>query len=1023
MNAELLHQCFAATLESDRRIRVQAEQQLKQIALSPGFFGACLDVISDNTATPSPVRKATALYFKNRIVSFWSSEDSNKIDDDEKPLIKERLIPALTFNDHGTRQQLIPVLRVLISYEFPQRWPLLLPVTLELCQQVSRSENSIEKLSQVYCGLLCFSEICRKFRWVTNEDRKNDLDGIITEVFPHILEIGNSIVASFDVIDEMLAEMLKLILKAYKFVTYYDLPLPLQDFASFKGWAEFHGSVLNMLPPAYVLDGTLTEDERVYLQISKCYKWSIANLYRLFTRYASDNLSRKFSYVDFQQAFCENFLPHLIPNILGIIEQWCTNSRWIGSTTMYYLLQFLSQCVTQKTSWPLLKPYFENLVSHLIFPLLISSDRDLEVFEDDPQEYIHSNLDIYPEIDKPDTAALGLLVTLIDKRRNLTLDPVVAFTYNKLTSLQEFPETVETSKEKEGALRVLSGIAHYLLLPESAYFGQMEDFMINLVFPNLTSNFGFLKARTLEVVLHFPDLDFKREESLIMLKKGILDTFVSSDKEYVGLPVMLECALAIQSFMHLEPFKEAMTPNIVPVMSNLLRLSEQIDSDALSMVMQECVETFSEQLQPFGMELMSKLVEQFMKLAPEIRDASLIDVDDFNDTYEDQSDKVMAAIGFLNTMITVMLSFENSIETCMKLEQIFSPALQFILENELEDFLTEAGELMENSTFLTRSISPTMWKNFQQLYRAFEDGMALMYIEELSQCLHNFLVYGQEDVRMSPELAGLFYSIINIIIEEEDGQVGYNDLVFALELSQTFVLSLRENSSIYLESIITKGVTISQLIEKESPNIHNKNNSLNVNVNNLIVASIIYNLDLTLLILPKIDYLVSFFENWTQIIPSLKRVYDLKLSITGLIKLASHEGLLNFVPENFVKKIGHSFAVLMGQLPKSLEALERKRKAFSGIDQHFDFSLEENESQDVSQDFQRALSEGFYDKDDDTLAEDPLATTPLDGVDVFQLFKEFTTSLTSTDNRYALVFGDLDASEKATLISIFNMTH
>lgn len=1023
MNAELLLQCFAATLESDGNIREQAEQQLKQFALSPGFFGACLDVISDNTVTPGPLKKATALYFKNRIISSWSFEDSNRIDNDEKSLIKERLIPALTFNDHGTRQQLIPVLRVLISNEFPQRWPSLLQVTAELCQQVSANENSINKLSQVYCGLLCFSEICRKFRWLTNEDRKDELDGIITEVFPHILDIGNSIIASFHVIDESLAEMLKLILKAYKFVTYYDLPAPLQDFASFKGWAEFHGSVLNMLPPAYALDGSLTEDERVCLQISKCYKWSIANLYRLFTRYASDNLSRKFSYVDFQQAFCESFLPHLIPNILGIIEQWCTNSRWIGSTTMYYLLQFLSHCVAQKASWPLLKPYFENLVSHLIFPLLISSDSDLEVFEDDPQEYIHSNLDIYPEIDKPDTAALGLLVTLIDKRKNLTLDPIVGFTCNKLTSLQELNETVEISKEKEGALRLLSGIAHYLLLPESPYDGQMEDFMINLVFPNLASNFGFLRARTLEVVLHFCDLDFKREESLIMLKKGILDTFVSSDKEDVSLPVMLECALAIQSFMHLEPFKEAMIPNILPVMSNLLKLSEQIDNDALSMVMQECVETFSEQLQPFGMELMSKLVEQFMKLAPEIRDASLVEVDDFNDTYEDQSDKVMAAIGFLNTMITVMLSFENSIETCMKLEQIFSPVLQFILENELEDFLTEAGELMENSTFLTRSISPTMWKNFQYLYGAFENGMALMYIEELSQCLQNFLVYGQEDVRMSPHLAEMFYCIINLIMEEEDGQIGYNDLVFACELGQTFVLSLRDNSTIYLENIITRGVTISQLIDKESSHIHNKNNALNVNVNNLIVASMIYNFDVTLLTLRKINYFLPFFENWCHIIPLLKRVYDLKLSVTCLISLANREDLLNLVPENFVKKIGHLFAVLMGQLPKSVEALKRKRKAFSGVDQPLNFSLEEHESENVNYDFQGALSEGFYDKDDELLAEDPLATTPLDGVDVFRLFKEFTASLSSTDNRYTLVFGDLDESEKTTLISIFNMVH
>ena len=57
---------------------------------------------------------------------------------------------------------------------------------------------------------------------------------------------------------------------------------------------------------------------------------------------------------------------------------------------------------------------------------------------------------------------------------------------------------------------------------------------------------------------------------------------------------------------------------------------------------------------------MSKLVQQFMKLAQEIHEASQVDVDDFDGNFDDQGDKVMAALVFINTMITVLLSFENS---------------------------------------------------------------------------------------------------------------------------------------------------------------------------------------------------------------------------------------------------------------------------------------------------------------------------------------------------------------------------
>lgn len=120
-----------------------------------------------------------------------------------------------------------------------------------------------------------------------------------------------------------------------------------------------------------------------------------------------------------------------------------------------------------------------------------------------------------------------------------------------------------------------------------------------------------------------------------------------------------------------DEFKLVLSNVILPTMTKLLDLSNEIDSDAISVVMQDCVENFSAQLQPFGVDLMSKLVQQFMKLAQEIHEASQVDVDDFDGNFDDQGDKVMAALGFINTMITVLLSFENSREICIKLEEIF----------------------------------------------------------------------------------------------------------------------------------------------------------------------------------------------------------------------------------------------------------------------------------------------------------------------------------------------------------------
>ena len=187
-----------------------------------------------------------------------------------------------------------------------------------------------------------------------------------------------------------------------------------------------------------------------------------------------------------------------------------------------------------------------------------------------------------------------------------------------------------------------------------------------------------------------------------------------------------------------DEFKQVLSNIVLPTMSKLLDLSNEIDNDAISVVMQDCVENFSEQLQPFGVDLMGKLVQQFLKLAHEINEASQADVDDFDGNYDDQGDKAMAALGFINTMITVLLSFENSREICIKLEELFSQAINYVLVNKLDEFFAEVGELMENSTFLLRTVTPVMWDNFKLLYNTFEEGTALMYFEELLACLKNF---------------------------------------------------------------------------------------------------------------------------------------------------------------------------------------------------------------------------------------------------------------------------------------------
>lgn len=1036
MDPNALLQCFASTLEVQLAVRELAEAQLRELASTPGFLGACLDIIVANDA-PAHCRKAAAVYFKNRIVRYW--RDSDRIDNGEKPVLRERLLPVMCAVDWPTKHQLLPVLRVIVASDYPKVWPLLLNNVGELLQKQ-------DNISELYTGIVCFAEICRSYRWIDNEERQGTLDPIIAQVFPHLLSISNAVLDTE--FTEVSADVLKYILKCYKFVTYYDLPVVLQTKENLVAWCELHCRVISSEPPSYVSQGEPGQDSQT--QVSRCYKWSVANIERLFRRYASKSLSSKFLYDGFKTLFVNDVLPHVMSIYLGLMEKWCRGERWLPNPTLYHLLEFLSHCVTQKESWKAIKPFFESIVSHFIYPLLCPSTETLELFETDPADYINSKLDSFDD-SEPDVAALGLLVTLASKRTKSTMQPLVAFAYNQLAVLSQQAEDLEVAKKKDGALRLIGGVSHLLTQPDSPFFTQTPAFIKDLVLPNLSSKFEFLVARSMDVCARFADAPIEDPETLSVLFNGILSPF-TSDSKNVSLPVSLQGALGIQAYIQHPQFQQILSNVILPTMLRLLELSNEIDNESVSMVMQECVENFSQQLQPFGADLMKNLVEQFLRLAAEVKEAVNVDADDVDIDALDSglndeiNDKVVAAIGLLNTMITVLLSFENSREVCIHLEETFSPAIEYVLSNDLDDFLTEIGELIENSIFLLRSVTPVMWGHFSNLMRSFFHGVALMYADELFPCLKNYLVYGSEHLNSHPELATSFINLIELVSKGEEGDETYDEITQGLELAQTLILSLQHNSTPYVGQLCQ--IFLPVLARTVTDASHVKMSAMVVHSINFVVSCLVYGLSNTFTMLEQLQYLPTFFELWFTIMPKFKKVYDIKLSILGLVSLVNNPECLLVVPGG-AAAIGTKLSLLFRELPAAIRNLEKQRKDFNAGEFDYDNAMfgnsgsYEEEDSDYEDEVaagdevgesgvlsEKALesikqSGGFFtsfDDDEEVACEDFLGLSPLDEVDPFAIFKEFSTSLqVNNPALYEVVFNSLAESERQIFIDIFSV--
>ncbi|AJR59631.1 Nmd5p [Saccharomyces cerevisiae YJM244] len=1047
MDITELLQCFAYTLDHNAAVRTNAETHLKNASKVPGFLGACLDIIAADEV-PENIKLSASLYFKNKITYGWSAgarQGSNElldshVDPDEKPVVKDMLIKTMV-SVSKTSPRCIRVLKsaltVIISEDYPsKKWGNLLPNSLELLAN--------EDITVTYVGLLCLAEIFRTYRWKNNDERQ-DLEELILNYFPALLNYGANVLFQDGkyMNNEQIGELVKLIIKIYKFVSYHDLPFTLQRSESFTPWACFFVSIIQQPLPQEVL--AISDIEvRSKNPWVKCKKWALANLYRLFQRYASTSLTRKFQYDEFKQMYCEEFLTQFLQVVFDQIEKWGTGQLWLSDECLYYILNFVEQCVVQKTTWKLVGPHYNVILQHVIFPLLKPTAETLEAFDNDPQEYINRNMDFWDVGYSPDLAALALLTTCVTKRGKTTLQPTLEFMVSTLQSAVGDYNNImlDNALQIESCLRIFSSIIDRLITKDSPFASEMEKFILTYVLPFFKSQYGFLQSRVCDICSKLGSMDFKDPIITSTIYEGVMNCLNNSSN---SLPVELTAALALQTFISDDQFNMKLSEHVVPTMQKLLSLSNDFESDVISGVMQDFVEQFAEQLQPFGVELMNTLVQQFLKLAIDLHETSNLDPDSFTnvDSIPDESDKQMAALGILSTTISILLSFENSPEILKNLEQSFYPAAEFILKNDIEDFYRECCEFVENSTFLLRDITPISWKILELIGECNRkpDSMVSYYLSDFMLALNNILIYGRNELKKNEFYTKIIFEIYQKAVTAEDNSL--DDLRVVFDLSQELVLALDDSLPQQYRERLLADVVGSILTQKNElkTNVVFSVTAFNVVISNMITEPLI-----TLQYLKQQGCLEIFFQTWiTDYIPNYKRCYDIKLSVLALLKIilkleSNDYSVLNL--ENLVPQLGSIVTQLASRLPTALRQLANQRKEFSSSGFEEDTKWDENfldvgdddendDEGDLTEKYlelikNRADSLDFVDGYDaketfDDLEEDPLTGSILDTVDVYKVFKESIANLQHVDsNRYQGILRHLTPADQELFMGIMN---
>ncbi|KAF2084997.1 ARM repeat-containing protein [Saccharata proteae CBS 121410] len=985
MDVAGLRNRIQATLDTNADNRRQAELDLKSAEDKPGFPDALLSILESEQ--DNSVRLSTVVYLKNRITKGWAAAEdysqAKPIPEEEKPAFRNRLVPILAASPPQIRAQLIPTLQKVLTHDFPKKWPDFLQVTIQLLN--AGDANS------VFAGLQCLLAICRIYRFKSDDD-KQEFDEIVGLTFPQLLVLGTSLANETSL---EAGEMLRTVLKIYKHAIYFELPAPLRDQQVMVGWCTLFLNVIAKEAPPSAMPDDL--DEREINHWWKAKKWAYANLNRLFVRYGNPQTLGKSDKVDYTQVaktFIDVFAPQILVGYLQQIEKWVQKTTWLSKACLSYTLAFLDECVRPKSMWNHLKPHMENLISHLIFPVLCQSDDDIELFETDPQEYLHRKLNFYEEVSSPDVSATNFLVTMTKARRKQTF-VVLNFINGIVNAYESAPDDQKNPREKEGALRMIGTLAPVILGKKSPIADQVEYFFVRHVFPEFRSPHGFLRARACDTLEKFEQLDFKDQNNLIIIYRNILESMADP-----ALPVRVEAALALQPLIRHEVIRTSMQQNIPQVMQQLLKLANEVDVDALANVMEDFVEVFANELTPFAVALSEQLRDTYLRIVRELLERNQGKDDD--DTYGDYlDDKSITALGVLQTIGTLILTLESTPELLLHLETILMPVITITLENKLYDLYNEVFEIIDSCTFAAKSISGTMWQAFELIHRTFKAG-AELYLEDMLPALENFVTYGAPTLMQNRIYLDAIVDMIRTIFKDE--KVGGVDRICGCKLAEILMLTLRG----HIDDCIPEFIQLPMAV---LTNDEMKVKSYRIHLMEMVINAIYYNPRLALQVMENGDWTNRFFSMWFSSIESFTRVHDKKLSIaaiTGLLTLGPNE-----VPPSVQQgwpRLLQGIVRLFQTLPAALKNREeaKKEEDFSFSQDEFedeeeewegdaDWANEGDEIEDVKDessaylDFLNEEAQKFTtidDEDDDELEEESLLETPLDKLEPYGLFKD-----------------------------------
>ncbi|KIP02790.1 hypothetical protein PHLGIDRAFT_95597 [Phlebiopsis gigantea 11061_1 CR5-6] len=1035
MDLQTLSNLFATTYNSDPNVQKSGELQIRKLGAQEGMITALLQIIANDNIELA-TRQAGVVYLKNRVyTSYFVDPASPRADQvpiaaSDRAALKSSLLHLLSASpSRSITVQLASTLKNIVARDFPDQWPTLL-------DDVKRLLASSE-IREVVAGCVASLEMVRAFRFRQTTDI---LPELVAQLFPTLVNIATQLLTTPPAnASQEIPLMLHLILKTYKTSIVLHLSPHQQRPESLVPWGRLLFQVVNLQIPKEAVPEA--EDDRERSEWWKAKKWAYGILGRLFNRFGNPSqlpTSMKKEYAEFAEHFVTTFATEIFKIYMQQVELYVSGQVWLSKKCQYQIFTFFTECVKPKSTWVMLKPHFENLVSSYVFPQLCFNATKQEQWETDPIEYLRISVDEFEAYDTPVSAATSFLLSLASNRTKIAFMPTLGFINRVLSSKPAAPQ-------RFGALNMTAALGHFIMRHPDVK-NNMEQFLVSHVLPEFTAQEPYMRAIACEVLgtIEKSGLQWSSEQHL-----RAHFTAVATCLDDPELPVRVHAALALTEMVtNHETVKEAVAPQVGKVIQTLLKLSEETDLDILNTSMETMVDRYQTELLPVAADLTARLCETYTRLARESiaaeeTDSKTVDLERIMD--DNSEDKVFAAMGVAKTITTVVASVDSSPEILAQVQEIVIPIITLTLENKLLDLFDNMYELVDSLTFKLRTIAPSMWPVFELTYKLFKSD-AVDFLDEMLPSLDNFVSFGSEVFKARADYRQMALDIYTTSVTSE--HLGENDAVNGCKLAESLLLNLRGHFDEGLQTVITTALNLVDSIQTKSLHLANLE---------VLINSVLYNPTAALHIMESVrpGTARGFFDKWFVAINTdnhLPRVHDKKLTIMALC------ALLEMDPSAVPESIREGWPLIVAgalkvfkDLPRAIEARKELEVAFQAdtdSDGEFEDGLlnlgddEEDVWDSDSAYIEMLANEGarlrekslkqeaggdtsdYSDDDDDEsdIAEELGYISPLDTVDPYVTFKRALTAFQMKDgNNYQRATTSLSQEDQMALMEIMRI--